>query len=122
MGIAKRPKLATSYSGPRAGEREAVSLDAVCRVGDGEPFAVAVLDLDARGCRVRGFGAAATKADPIILTLGTVHSIVARLRWAKRGSAGLRFDEPLSEDRLAEASESATPAPPSRVIPIRRAP
>lgn len=54
MGIAKRPKLATGYAGPRAGARDSVSLEARCRVGEGAETAVAVLDLDAGGCRVRG--------------------------------------------------------------------
>lgn len=119
MGIAKRPKLATRYNGPRAGERDLVSLDGTCRVGDGESFPVAVLDLDARGCRTRGFGAAVTKADVIAVQLGEVGPITARLRWGKNGSAGLAFDEPLSAAQLAQAQESAQPQT-ERVVPLRR--
>ena len=119
MGIAKRPKLATIYTGPRAGDREAVSLDGICRVGEGEPFPVGVLDLDTRGCRMRGFTAAVTKADVIALQLGTVGPITARLRWAKRGSAGLKFHEPLGDEQLEAAQASAQP-PATRVVPLRR--
>lgn len=121
MGIAKRPKLAVGYTGPRAAGRDIVSLDATCRIGEGETFAVAVLDLDPRGCRVRGFTAAATKSDPIQFTLGSVGPVLARLRWAKRGSAGLKFDTPLTDAELAEAEASALPAAQPRVIPLRRA-
>ncbi len=120
MGIAKRPKLATTYNGPRVGERDVVSLDARCRIGDGRIEPVAVLDLDARGCRVRGITAAVTKHESVALWLGSVGPVAARLRWLKRGSAGLAFDGPLSDEDLAEAHRTATPAPASRVIPLRR--
>ncbi len=121
MGIAKRPKLATRYSGPRAGERGTVSLDARCRIGEGTDEPVAVLDLDAGGCRVRGIAVAVTKNEPVMLWFGTVGPIAARLRWLKRGSAGLAFETPLSEQALEEARRSAEPVAESRVIPLRRA-
>lgn len=120
MGTAKRPKLATSYMGPQAGERGLVSLEARCRVAGGAELAVAVLDLDAGGCRVRGITAAVTKGAPVELQLGSVGPIDARLRWVKLGSAGLAFTQRLSEETLAEARASATWAPPPRVIPLRR--
>lgn len=120
MGIAKRPKLATTYNGPRAGERDSVSLEATCRVGDGESFAVAVLDLDAHGCRVRGFGAAATKFDAIALRFGELDPVHAGLRWVKRGSAGLAFANPLSEAELEVIHRSAGYVAPTRVVPLRR--
>jgi hypothetical protein len=120
MASAKRPKLATKYTGPRATGREVVSLEARLRVGESAPLPVAVLDLDAHGCRVSGFTAAATKADPIELTLGAIGPVLARLRWTKRGSAGLKFDASLSAEQLAEAERSAVPAV-SRVVPLRRA-
>lgn len=122
MGSRKRPKLATHYSGPRAGSRDLVSLDGHCRVGEGEEEAVAVLDLDRRGCRVRGIGVAVTKADPIAVRLGAVGPVPARLRWMKRGLAGLKFDEPLTEVQLAEAEEAgaAPPAEGANVVALRR--
>jgi hypothetical protein len=122
MGKAKRPKLATHYSGPQAGSRDLVSLDGRCRVGDGADEAIAVLDLDHRGCRVRGIGVAVTKADPIALWLGPVGPVAAKLRWAKRGSAGLKFDTPLSDDDLQRAASAgaAVPAEGANVIALRR--
>lgn len=121
MGIAKRPKLATKYTGPQAGERDVVSLEGRCRVGEGAETGVAVLDIDARGCRVRGITAAVTKGAAVQLWLGTVGPVEARLRWVKLGSAGLAFTEPLSDDVLAEARTSAGWVPPPRVVPLRRA-
>lgn len=120
MGIAKRPKLATKYSGPRAGDRDTVSLEARCRVGEGAEIEVAVLDLDAGGCRVRGITTAVTKGGAVQLWLGTVGPIAARLRWVKLGSAGLAFEAPLEEPAMAEARTSAAWATPPRVIPLRR--
>ena len=120
MGIAKRPKLATRYTGPRTGERSAVSLDARCRIGDGAAISVAVLDLDAGGCRVRGIQMAVTKNEEVTLWLGSVGPIATRLRWLKRGSAGLAFETPLSEDSLEEARASAEPLLEARVVPLRR--
>ncbi len=120
MGIAKRPKLVTKYSGPRAGERNTVSLDARCQIGEGTAEPVAVLDLDEGGCRVRGIAVAVTKNEPVMVWFGSVGPIAARLRWLKRGSAGLAFEAPLSEQALAEARRSAEPVAESRVIPLRR--
>lgn len=122
MGSKKRPKLATQYTGPRAGSRDLVSLDGYCRVGDGVDEPVAILDLDPRGCRVRGIGVAVTKADPIAIRLGPVGPIPAKLRWMKRGLAGLKFDEPLAPsdlDQAAGASGAVEPAG-ANVIALRR--
>lgn len=115
-----RPKLATHYSGPRAGPRDFVSLEGLCSVGEGESERIAVLDLDARGCRVKGITAAVTKADRLQVWLGAVGPIEGRLRWVKRGSAGIAFVEPLIDTQLDEAKETATPAPLAEVIPLRR--
>ena len=120
MGIAKRPKLATRYTGPRSGDRDAVSLDGRCQVGEGGTEAVAVLDLDAGGCRVRGITPAVTKGQPISLWLGSVGPIATQLRWVKRGSAGLAFDAPLADDALAEARRTAVPINEQRVVALRR--
>ncbi|MGN6498227.1 MAG: hypothetical protein ACTHK5_12970 [Tsuneonella sp.] len=122
MGSKKRPKLATHYSGPRAGSRDAVSIDGRCRVGDGDEEAIAVLDLDPRGCRVRGITVAVSKADAIAVWIGPVGPLGARLRWVKRGEAGLKLDEPLSDEDLERATSHGR-APPSEganVIALRR--
>lgn len=120
MAKLNRPKLATHYSGPRAGARDFVSLEGRCSVGEGAAEAIALLDLDARGCRVKGIAAAVTKADRLALWLGTVGPLEGRLRWAKRGSAGIAFVDPLSEDQIAAIKLTAAPAPLAEVIPLRR--
>ena len=81
---------------------------------------VSVLDLDARGCRVRGIAAAVTKTEPVAVWLGTVGPIAARLRWVRHASAGLAFNVPLDEISLEQARTSAGWTPPPRVIPLRR--
>jgi hypothetical protein len=120
MAKLDRPKLATHYSGPRAGDRDFVSLEGRCGVGEGAVVPIAILDLDARGCRVKGITAAVTKVDLLQLWLGEVGPITGRLRWAKRGSAGIAFAEPLDDEQLARAQQTATPAPQSQVVQLRR--
>jgi hypothetical protein len=116
----KRPLLATRYSGPRAGNRDLASLEGRCRVGEGDAAPIAVLDLDALGCRVRGITAAVRKSEPLQVWLGDIGPLAARLRWMKRGNAGVAFEAPLSEADLARAAETAVPAPAAQVIPLRR--
>ena len=122
MGKPKRPKLATHYSGPRSSSRDLVSIDGRCRVGEGAEEAIAILDLDPRGCRVRGLTAAVTKADIVHLWLGPVGPVSARVRWAKRGSAGLKFEEPLAEQDLDRAAAAGVEPPPAgaNVVALRR--
>lgn len=122
MGSKKRPKLATHYAGPRAGSRDAVSIDGRCSVGDGAEEPIAVLDLDPRGCRVRGITVAVTKADAITVWIGPVGPLGARLRWAKHGEAGLKLDEPLSDEDLERATSHGRAPPPdgANVIALRR--
>ena len=120
MARLNRPKLATHYSGPRAGNRDFVSLEGRCSVGEGEIGAISILDLDARGCRVKGITAAVTKADVLQLWLGELGPLTGRLRWAKRGSAGIAFDEALEAGQLDAIKSTAAPAPVSQVIPLRR--
>lgn len=120
MNRLKRPKLATRYSGPRAGNRDCVSLEGRCRVGDGEAAPIAILDLDAGGCRIKGITVAVTKMEPLRLWFGEVGPVAGRLRWVKRGSAGIAFDTALGPDELALAVKTAAPAPTAQVIPLRR--
>ena len=122
MAKLNRPKLATHYSGPRAGNRDFVSLEGRCSVGEGAPELISVLDLDARGCRVKGITAAVTKADLLQMWLGELGPIVGRLRWAKRGSAGVAFDVPLNDEALVSIKLTAAPVPLPQVIPLRRRP
>ncbi|GGE01740.1 hypothetical protein GCM10011515_21770 [Tsuneonella deserti] len=120
MAKLNRPKLATHYSGPRAGDRDFVSLEGRCVVGEGAGEDIAILDLDERGCRVKGVTAAVTKSDVLQVWLGDVGPIEGRLRWAKRGSAGIAFIKPLGPEELALAKRTAVPSTPPQVIPLRR--
>jgi len=122
MARLNRPKLATHYSGPRAGNRDFVSLEGRCSVGEGEVEAIAILDLDARGCRVKGISAAVTKAETLQLWLGDLGPLTGRLKWAKRGSAGIAFDVVLGDEELASIKVTAAPVPLPQVIPLRRRP
>jgi|GEM_PF-6770587 len=120
MAKLTRPKLATHYSGPRAGLRDCVSLEGRCVVGEGAAEPIAILDLDAGGCRVRGISAALTKSDLLLLWLGEVGPVSARLRWVKRGSAGVAFDTPLGEAELDRVRTTALPVAAPQVLPMRR--
>ena len=120
MAKLNRPKLATRYTGPRAGTRDFVSLEGRCSVGDAEAERIAVLDLDAGGCRVKGITFAVTKTDPLQLWLGEIGPLRGKLRWVKRGSAGIAFVEPLDEAQLAVAKRTAVPVPVPEVVPLRR--
>ena len=120
MAKLNRPKLATHYTGPRAGNRDFVSLEGRCCVGEGEIERISILDLDARGCRVKGITAAVTKIDMLQLWLGDLGPLTGRLKWAKRGSAGLAFDAALTDDQLEAVKRTAAPVPLPQVVPLRR--
>jgi len=120
MAKLTRPKLATHYSGPRAEGRDFVSLEGRCIVGEGSAEPITILDLDPRGCRVKGISAALTKSDLLLLWLGEVGPVRARLRWAKRGSAGVAFDAPLGEAELDRIKATALPVAAPQVLPMRR--
>jgi hypothetical protein len=121
MGSKKRPKLATHYAGPRAGSRDAVSIDGRCSVGDGAAEAIAIHDLDPRGCRVRGITVAVSKADVVQVWLGPVGPVAARIRWVKHGAAGLGFEQPLPEGDLERASAGAALPPEGfNIVALRR--
>ena len=120
MAKLNRPKLATHYTGPRAGNRDFVSLEGRCCVGEGEIERISILDLDARGCRVKGITAAVTKIDMLQLWLGDLGPLTGRLKWAKRGSAGLAFDAALTGDQLEAVKRTAAPVPLPQVVPLRR--
>ena len=122
MAKLTRPKLATHYSGPRAGNRDFVSIEGRCSVGEGVQETIAIFDLDPRGCRVKGVTAAVTKADMLQLWLGELGPITGRLRWAKRGSAGIAFDQQLTGEQLESVKLTAAPVPLPQVVQLRRRP
>lgn len=99
--LSNRPELA------RDDTRQRVSIEARCRAADREVQDVLVMDLGQTGCRLLGVAAGVTKSDPLQIWLAEAGPFAARLCWAKNGSLGVEFDEPLDEalvSRLAEAA------------------
>jgi hypothetical protein len=117
MAGSKHVRLSNRPREQRAGERTAVTLDGKCRAGEREIQDVLVLDLGQHGCRLLGVSVGVTKSDPLQLWLGDAGPFAARLKWAKRGSLGVEFDEPLDEHVLERlAGEDSRP----NVVPMRR--
>jgi hypothetical protein len=52
--------------------------------------------------------------------LGDLGPLTARLKWVKRGSAGLAFDTALTEEELESVKLTAVPVPLPQVVPLRR--
>ena len=104
----------------RNGARESVAIPATCQVGERPAEAVLVTDLSADGCRLRGDSIGVTKSEPVKLWLGETGPIGAKLKWVKKGSLGLAFDNEL-DDNLLESLLAAPFAPaPSNVVPLKR--
>ncbi|MBO9518333.1 MAG: hypothetical protein J7493_09720 [Porphyrobacter sp.] len=104
----KRASLVRNTETSRAGERNSLTTEGKCQIGNGEVQEVLLTDLDTHGCMMRGSAIGVTKSDPLKLWLGDVGPIAGKLRWARRGSVGIEFDIPLVDDvidqvRLVEA-------------------
>lgn len=117
MASSKRPRLFDRADANRAGDREAVRIPCTCQIGEQPEQEAFVLDLSARGCRVRAVMMGATKAETVILRFGEEAPVVGRLRWAKQASLGVGFDTPLSDEVLARVSALVAP---SNVVPLKR--
>ena len=117
MAGSKHARLSNRPGLQRAGERNAVSLDGKCRAGEREIQDVLVLDLGLHGCRVLGLSVGVTKSDPLQIWLGDAGPFAARLKWAKRGSLGIEFDESLDAQLLERL---ASVEPERNVVPLRR--
>jgi hypothetical protein len=102
MASLKRTKLERRSEVEREGLRTAVSLPGTCRVGDRDPQEVHVLDLGPNGCRLHGLPVGVTKTDALLLDLGAGEPVSARLKWARKGAAGLTFEPALDQHRVAE--------------------
>lgn len=121
MATSKRTILTGRSAIARAGSRNPVTLAGRCRVGEGPDQPIEVIDLDAHGCNVRGISVAVTKSDALDVWLGAVGPIAARLTWAKRGAAGIVFDQPLNDADFAAAMEqSGAMRETSNVVPLGR--
>jgi hypothetical protein len=81
--------------------RASVAIDGTCRIGERPAEDVVVTDLGLSGCCLRGTWLGVTKADPLTLHIGDVGPLAAKLKWARRGSLGVAFDEPLAAATLA---------------------
>jgi hypothetical protein len=107
MSRSKPAPLSNRAERSRDDTRQRVSIEARCRAADREIQDVLVMDLGQSGCRLLGVAAGITKSDPLQVWLGDAGPFAARLCWAKRGSLGVEFDEPLDEtlvSRLADAT------------------
>jgi hypothetical protein len=103
----KRSNLMPRNEIERDGERFPVSLTGTCRVGERAPQEVQVLDLGPLGCSLQGLPVGVTKTEPLMLNLGAGGAISARLKWARKGVAGLSFDAPLDQAALEQLSAPA---------------
>ncbi len=117
MARSKPAALSNPTEYIRDDSRQRVSLEARCRAADREIQDVLVMDLGQNGCRLLGVAAGVTKNDPLQLWLGDAGPFAARLCWAKRGSLGVEFEEPLEEALVSRLAEAA--AEPN-VIAMRR--
>jgi hypothetical protein len=104
----------------RTGSRESVIIAGTCQVGERPPEAVLVTDLSSRGCRLRGDSIGVTKSEPVQLWLGDAGPIPAKLKWVKRGSIGLAFDNSLDEKLLEDLLAAPMAPAPSNVVPLRK--
>ena len=114
----KRAHILPRPDAARTSAREAVVIAGTCRIGDRAAEDVLVLDLDSRGCRLRGGSLGVSKSEPVELQIGAIGPVAARLKWVKSGLLGVAFAAPLTEEDLQRLYD--TPAPPPNVIPMRR--
>jgi hypothetical protein len=88
--------------------REAVAIEGTCRIGERAAEDVLVTDLGLSGCCLRGTWLGVTKSEPLTLHIADAGPLAARLKWARRGSLGVAFDEPLDPETLARLCENAS--------------
>jgi len=113
-----RPKLMRAEK-PRAADRQRVSISGRLGMGERPSEDVLVTDLGPHGCSLQGDAVGVTRSAPLTLWLGEVGPISGRLKWAKAGSLGVMFDNPLSDevvDRLFDAAAR------DKVVPLRAEP
>jgi hypothetical protein len=126
MTIMSDPVDPTAAGGERTGEpaarepRDSVMLSAtVERFGAGAPTRHRVRDLSTGGVRIDqaiGLHTGAT----VLVSIGALQAVGATVVWVEKGSAGLRFLEPINpDDARAKAAIAPRPVggPPSDVLP-----
>ena len=114
----KRARILLHPEMARTSDREAVVIPGTCQIGERPVEDVLVLDIGASGCRLRGNSLGVTKSEPLQLKIGELGPLGARLKWVKKGSLGVEFDEPLQDDILEKLQNTPWPAP--NVVPLRR--
>ena len=105
---------------PRGGPREAVIIRGRWQVGGRPAEDVLITDLGSDGCRLRASSVGVTKLEPVQLWLDEFGPVSARLRWVKKGSLGLAFEEPLNDAVLRQLVEAPAAPVPSNVVPLAR--
>ena len=101
---------------PRASDRQKVSIAGSCGFGERPREEILVTDLGPLGCSLQGDAVGVTRSEPLTLWLGEVGPIAGKLKWAKGGSLGVMFDEPLEDDVVTALYEAAARA---KVVPLR---
>ncbi len=101
---------------PRAADRRRVSLTGRCGIGERASEEVLVTDLGPLGCSLHANAVGVTRSEPLTLWLGEVGPIAGKLKWAKAGSLGVAFDEPLEPEVVGALFEAAEQA---KVVPLR---
>jgi hypothetical protein len=104
----------------RTGVRESVAIPGTYQVGERPAEPVLVTDLSAYGCRLRGDSVGVTKSEPVMLWLGETGPIGAKLKWVKKGSLGLAFDDALDDNLLERLLATPFAPAPSNVVPLKR--
>jgi hypothetical protein len=94
MGLMKRATVA------RTRDRHGLGIEGRCRVGSGTDQLVVVSNISAEGCSLSGASLGMTKDQSLQIWIGADGPISGKLRWARNGRHGVRFDEPLGEERV----------------------
>jgi hypothetical protein len=101
---------------PRTASRHRVSIAGRLGIGERPAADILVTDLGPKGCSLQGDAVGVTRAIPLTLWLGEVGPIAGKLKWAKAGSLGVMFDDPLDDDAVRALFEAATR---DKVVPLR---
>ena len=116
----KRPHILPRTDALRAAPRDAVIIPGTCQIGERAVEDVLITDLSAKGCRLRGNSIGVTKSEQVQLWLGDAGPIAAKLKWVKKGSLGLAFNDALDEAVLRPLLEAPAAPPPSNVVPLKK--
>jgi hypothetical protein len=111
--------LSNRASVPRKDNRSSVALEGRVQLEGDQEQPVAITNLSGNGCSITGASLGVSKAKPLQVWIGGHGPLPAKVRWAKNGRLGLRFEEPLAATMLAELQ---APGEQANVIHLRRDP